>query len=447
MNELTWVYGTLGLIAVTFLTKVIRRRFDPFDPMWLFFAGYFQVYVIQALSYHDWAVERHGHELVDAANLRAFWALGWFIAVYHLPIGPALARISPSAPRSWSIPAVLALTPILIFFGLVAAIVTRNLADGAQDYESSIFHQFHFAMLVGAVLLIVSGRYGPVVNRPLYPIGLATGGIYLLLWLFNGKRSHTLLCVLSCICAIYTSKQRRPGFLALAVTAVLGVLTVTVAIGWRGNMRYERNFSGFAQYIIEFDPENMLANLNLKEEDEGETRPELMSKETEEYGGFLVMMAAVPALSSYDYGQSYLRVFSTYIPRFLWPTKPYYGRAEWVSAWIAGSEFERDETFTGPAISILGATQLNGGAVATLVVLAVLAIALRWAYSYFLLYASTPWAQFWWSMSFWVAWLMVVNDDPMVWYYYIYGYTILPEVILLWVWNRLNPTVEGGAES
>ena len=76
-------------------------------------------------------------------------------------------------------------------------------------------------------------------------------------------------------------------------------------------------------------------------------------------------MDTVPEKSAYDYGENYLRVFSTFIPRIIWPTKPLFGRSKWISAWIAGSEMERDEDFTGPAIGILGATQLNGGALGT----------------------------------------------------------------------------------
>ena len=86
----------------------------------------------------------------------------------------------------------------------------------------------------------------------------------------------------------------------------------------------------------------------------------------EEYGGFLLMMDTVPEKSDYDYGMNYIRIVSTYIPRIVWPTKPLFGRDQWVGAWIAGSEMERDEEFTGPAIGILGATQLNGGAFGTL---------------------------------------------------------------------------------
>ena len=99
--------------------------------------------------------------------------------------------------------------------------------------------------------------------------------------------------------------------------------------------------------------------------------------ETEEYGGFLLMMDTVPDKSDYDYGARYLRIVSTFIPRIIWPDKPFFGRDEWVSAWIAGSEFKRDEDFTGPAIGILGRPSSTAGPSGTAIVLAVLALLLR----------------------------------------------------------------------
>ena len=136
------------------------------------------------------------------------------------------------------------------------------------------------------------------------------------------------------------------------------------------------------------------------------------SHETIEYGGFLLMMDTVPGKSEYDYGMNYIRVVSTFIPRIFWPSKPLFGRDQWISAWIAGSELERDEDFTGPAIGILGATQLNGGAVGTLIVMAFVGLLLRTAYEYFRLHADVAWVQFWWAITFFNAWFMVVGDDP-----------------------------------
>ena len=39
------------------------------------------------------------------------------------------------------------------------------------------------------------------------------------------------------------------------------------------------------------------------------------------------------------------------------------------------------------------------------------------------LYADVPWVQFWWAITYYNAWFMVVNDDPMVWFYYNWGFT------------------------
>ena len=55
---------------------------------------------------------------------------------------------------------------------------------------------------------------------------------------------------------------------------------------------------------------------------------------------------------------------------------------------------------------------------------------LRAAYEYFRLHADVPWVQVWWAITFYNAWFMVVNDDPMVWFYYNWGFTTLPIVVL-----------------
>jgi hypothetical protein len=259
--------------------------------------------------------------------------------------------------------------------------------------------------------------------------GLLVAAGYVVIWMFNGKRSHSLIGVLATVCAFYIARLKRPSWPVLAATSLAGVLVVAVAIGWRDNPKYERSFSGFTNYLSDFKISKTLESLNLADvEDEGDAR----SYETLEYGGFLLMMDTVPEKSRFDYGANYIRVVSTFIPRILWPGKPLYGRDEWTSAWMAGSEMDRDEEFTGPAIGILGATQLNGGTIGTLVVLTVIATLLRTAYEFFRLHADVSWVQFWWSITYYNAWFMVVNDDPLVWFYYNWGFSTLPVVILMW---------------
>ena len=66
-------------------------------------------------------------------------------------------------------------------------------------------------------------------------------GVYVLIWMFNGKRSHSLIGVLTGVCAFYVPRFRRPSKPVLGVTALAGVLAVSLAIGWRGNQDYEHS--------------------------------------------------------------------------------------------------------------------------------------------------------------------------------------------------------------
>jgi hypothetical protein len=425
------------VILAYFLAQVVARRMDPFAPVWLFLVGYFQIYVIQAIRYHDWAVEVRGTELVEAANWRALWALLWFLAVYHLGVGHRVAAVLPRPPERWSAFWVALLSPGLILWGLFCAgMLIRNGADATETIsaEESLFRSFPFVLMVAAILLIVTARTRAAPIPAFLPAGLLCALAYVLIWMFNGKRSHSLIAVLSTFCALYITRLKRPSWPVLLATAFAGSLVVAIAIGWRNDREHERSFAGFANFLGSFQVSRILESLNMTDSDnEVET-----TYESHEYGAYLLMMDTVPEKSGYDYGVNYLRIFSTFIPRLLWPSKPLFGRSEWVGAWIAGSELERDEDFTGPAIGILGATQLNGGAVGTLIVLGCVALLLRFAYDYFRRYAGVPWVQFWWSITFYNAWFMVVTDDPLVWFYYNWGFSAFPIVVLVWWANKLG---------
>ncbi len=436
--DLVYTGMTATLIVGLILSQVFRRSFDPFAPIWLFLAGYSQIYVVQAYSYRDYAYHARGEAIATAAAFRALWSLALFMAVYYSGLGKKIAAKLPRAPMNWSPTMVVALTPPMIFWGLVCSVLT--LRAGTVGVEDAIYTQFPMLLLVGGVMILITGRHPSRPNAFLTILGVMTCASYSGIWMFNAKRSHALFGVLAGVCAFYLPRCRRPSMPVMAATGVACVMAVTIAIGWRGTTRYDQDLSGFVQYLSELDPSSVLVNLNLKERD-GESQAlslDPVDKETEEHGGFLLMMDTVPEKSPYDYGWSYMRIFSTFIPRAIWPNKPLYGREEWVGAWMAGSKSARDEYFTGPAIGLLGATQLNGGAVATAIVLSLLALLLRTAYDYYRYHAASPWAQVWWSLTYFNSWLMTANDDPFVWFYYVYGYTTFPVVVALWVGLKLS---------
>jgi hypothetical protein len=438
MDDLFFVYATAAVAAIYFLAHALSRRFDPFAPVWLFLIGYLHIYVIQATGFHEWAIGVRGKELVDAASWRAFWALVWFLACYHLPVARWASARLPRPPAGWSPGVVAVISPFLIVWGLICGGMLLSDAaafDTSQvSGEEAIFRAFPFVMMVAAVMMIVTGR-GTGSTRPVFlAAGLLTAAAYVVIWVFNGKRSHSLIGVLATVCAFYITRVKRPNWPALLGTAFAGSLVVAIAIGWRNNPDYERSLTGLLEFVGDFQLDRVLQNLDLAEKDD---IPEQYSHETSEYGGYLLILDTVPQKSGFDYGANYIRVVSTFIPRLLWPSKPIYGREAWINAWTAGSEFERADDFTGPAIGILGGAQLNGGAVATVIVLALAAIALRVAYEYFRRHESVPWVQFFWAIFFYNAWFMVVTDDPMVWFYYNWGFSTFPIVAALWWLSKL----------
>jgi hypothetical protein len=444
MDELTYVYGTILLIVGAFAIQVLTRKFDPFAPIWLFLVGYTQVYVIQPLSYHEWAIGARGVEVVTAANFRAFWALAWFMGVYYLGPGKLLAKVLPRAPGRWSMAPVNVISPVLIVWGLYCAglVLQGSHEDGPTSAETALILSFPLVLLVGGVVLIVTGRQ-PDRPRPAYTVaGVSIVVLYMLVWMFHGKRSHALVAILAGICSFYIPRARRPSFPVLVATAIAGVMAVGIAIGWRFYANQSNSYgsvSKFINFVSTFDPATALESINLKEKVGRDGLP--ITYETEEYGGFLLMMDTVPMKSDYDYGANYLRVFSTFIPRIVWLDKPIYGRDQWIAAWVAGSEVKREANFTGPAIGILGATQLNGGATGTVIVLGVVALLLSTTYWYFRLHAGSPWVQVWWPLWYYNAWFMTVNDDPCNWFYYNFGFTTMPALILFWFANK-----SGGVE-
>ena len=183
------------------------------------------MYVIQALSYHDWALEIRGKDLVTTANFRAAWAIAWFLAVYHFGAGRLIAVGLPRPPGNWS-PAVSAiLAPPLIVWGLFCAGVMIKggiQAAEATSAEESLLRSFPFVMMVAAVMLIVTGRTQSATRPVFIAVRILVAAFYVLIWMFNGKRSHALIGVLSTVCALYISRGKRPSWPVLIATLCTG---------------------------------------------------------------------------------------------------------------------------------------------------------------------------------------------------------------------------------
>ena len=105
-------------------------------------------------------------------------------------------------------------------------------------------------------------RRGRSSCRPGFVVALA----YVAIWMFNGKRSHSLIGVLATVCAFYITRLRRPSWPVLFATSFAGALVVAIAIGWRNNTELrDRRCPGSSQYLADFDPRTILESLNIED--------------------------------------------------------------------------------------------------------------------------------------------------------------------------------------
>src|SRR5262249_22173169 len=187
------------------------------------------------------------------------------------------------------------LCPPLILWGVYCAGIVMRAGDDGMTFvspEVALFRSFPFVLMVAAVLLIVTGRTTSMPRPGFLPAGLACAVAYVLIWMFNGKRSHSLIAVLSTVCALYVTRLRRPSWPVLFSTAFAGALVVAIAIGWRNDREHVRSAAGFVQFLCDFRVSSILESLNLVDADHA-----VGTYESEEDGGFLLLMDTVPPKS------------------------------------------------------------------------------------------------------------------------------------------------------
>src|SRR5262249_44931339 len=161
-----------------------------------------------------------------------------FLGIYLIGVGRLAVPLLPRPPEGWPVKFVAVLSPILVMWGLFCAATLLRSSDETTSPEASLLLSFPFVMMVAGVMLIVTGRSIAPPRLPFLTAGLATSMLYVLIWMFNGKRSHSLIGVLATVCAFYIARRKRPSWPVLFGTMFTGALVVAVAIGWRNNPEY-----------------------------------------------------------------------------------------------------------------------------------------------------------------------------------------------------------------
>ena len=262
MDDLMYVYA-IGLIPAALLAfEVVTKRFDPFAPIWLFFVGYVHLYMLEALNLRERALGVRGIEIVREASFRG--VLGAPVVSVRLlrRAGTAACAVSSEAA---------ARVVVAGGHGTDARVDRDRIVLHHHDDANGVFRYRPGLRGSGAGGFVPvrddggrdhADRLGrdPTAPKPIVlALGVATAFAYVMLWMFNGKRSPSLIGALSGICAFYIARQKRPSWPVLLATAFIGAMIVSVAITWRFNRgHYDRTASGFIQFVSEFDVSQIL---------------------------------------------------------------------------------------------------------------------------------------------------------------------------------------------
>ena len=217
-----------------------------------------------------------------------------------------------------------------------------------------------------------------------------------------------------------------------------------IAIGWRHNDRLRTVLHRDSLSISRSSRSQRFLKVSTSRNREPH---ETKSHETTEYGGFLLMMDTVPRSRIMIMERTTCACFYLYpSDRLADQARSLAGPSGSVPGSLARNSIETRISLD-PAIGILGATQLNGGAVATLLVLAFACPS-----------CSAPPTSTSGSMrtspgsssggrspsSTHGSWSL--SDDPMTWFYYNWGFSGFPIVVFLWWTHRSRAPAHQGLE-
>ena len=83
----------------------------------------------------------------------------------------------------------------------------RRLESVYTSEEGALFRSFPFVMLVAAAMLVITARTNQKSHAMFLWTGLLTGAAYVAIWMFNGKRSHSLIGLLATVCLLSLAAQ------------------------------------------------------------------------------------------------------------------------------------------------------------------------------------------------------------------------------------------------
>ncbi len=341
--RLSLLLGMMLLAPV--LVAVLRKSFDPIEPIYLWLSVYGFIYLIKPVArVISGEPFSFGEENLEWAMSVSVIGLIAFYIGYYSRVGHVVASHVPSMLSEVSSRRIRIFALILIAIGAAGLWQYMEISGGWREFWSlphgyggkpelttAYIYQLPELMIVGFFLIV----YDAMVERQFtirsvgrIAFALIGGiGVYTVLW---SRRTFILWVLISLFVLFYLIKQRRPGLISTVLFGIAIFVAITLTVAYRPHLHLGATDADFAAV----EPRNAAVSS--------------ISQTGDEFDSFLAIVSLYPDRIDYDYFQIYARIFIHPIPRIIWPEKP----PLFVSSW---DEFLFQSKITkGASESVLG---------------------------------------------------------------------------------------------
>lgn len=314
-----------AIVATTpFLTAWIRKKFDVFEPVYLWVAIYCFLYLLNPfVQITNGEAFSTGSKYLNSALLIAILGLICFYAGYYLDIAQKIATKIPVIKSKISSKKLFYAAWSLIVIGFLGFSYYIHISGewmnfwrlphgqgGAASQTTAYLYQLPELMIIGFILIYEilihkiiiekkSVRTANIINLVMASLGGV--GIYTVLM---GSRAYFSWIIIALVVIYFLKKKSRPRLKTIVVLIALLFLLLSVIPLYRGNLYIGSSFSKITdnisfKQIIAF-PFNSL----------------------NEFNSYLAEVSLVPNWVPYDYFSVYFKTIVHPIPRSIWPEKP-----------------------------------------------------------------------------------------------------------------------------
>lgn len=427
------VVGLVGVLAGPLVARLVRSRFDPFEPIVVANLALLFMFVARPVADLFAAQTIHiGYDILptfDQTLVVAVLGAASLQVGYFLPLGARLARWLPTPPQDLHEDSALAFALFILLFGVAlfsiflvqtgASATVSSLLAGRQPSQNSLYlsstgYFYNGLILTAPASLILFSISHTKRRRALFVGAIAAMSLLAILGILAGNRLSLLVLFGPPILFWYLARNRRPRVLSALLASYL---ILTVGIGFLRDSRTQvigspdTRIATLAQSLL--NPTGQAASLILGSDDEM-------------FDSLASELAVVPSTLPFQHGATIVDIAIRSVPRPLWPEKPLERNDAVVTTlWPAHYASSR----ASPAFSILGPLYADSGWVTVVIGMLLVGVLLAALWWYFQACRTVPAIQMLYATSLPLVIVLLRGSIPDTLSYMLF--TIVPLGIVI----------------